>query len=364
MKKKQQQKNKKIASILIVISILLMIIALMITKPLPIRTIFYLISLAILTKAIKYKQKKFNQTIVLALILIVIYIVIDGIVVVTFKRIPIFSYNIVNTENARVYNSLGLRVWQCDKNDYKNVVVDPFYNKGYVCNADDIDPIPSNSFLNSVVENYDEYKNTYVKVVGKISKKNGQISIEMQPFNTTDITINGYVNFADNITLRILFNQNEPKLDDYDVYDEITVVGIVKNMEQDHGKYVIYMYDTKISSSKNLSNFNLTAVSSNQCNLSDILYTSDNNTIYSYCLEDIVIAFNKEDQYELANALSSNKITIEDLYRDKSNPETNEDDESVIYHYDNYSILICDSSKSNKIVIGNNKLKFKNIDCN
>lgn len=364
MKKKQIQKNKKISSILIGISIILMLVALCISKSTPIRTMIYLISLLVMTKGIKYKKKKIKESVLLILILMVIYIVIDGIVVLTFKRIPIFSYNIVTTEKSRVYNSLGLRVWQCDKNDYKNVIVDTFYNKGYVCDADDIDPIPSNSFLNSVVENYDEYKNTYVKVVGKISKKNGQIMIEMQPYNTTDITINGYVTFADNITLRILFNQNEQKLDDYDIYDEITVVGIIKNMEQDHGKYVIYMYDTKISSSKNLNNYSLTAVTSNKCSLSDALYTSDKNIIYSYCLEDIVISFGGENQYELATALSSNKITVEGLYNGAKTKEENEEDESVIYRFDNYSVLVCDTNKSNKIIIGNSNLKFKNVDCN
>ena len=76
----------------------------------------------------------------------------------------------------------------------------------------------------------------------------------MQPYTTTDITVNGYVTFADNITLRILFKQSEPLLDQYDVYDEITVVGIIKNMEQSHNKYVVYMYDTKISSNINIEN--------------------------------------------------------------------------------------------------------------
>lgn len=360
---KENKKNKKISKILIAISIILMIIALLIRKAIAIRTLIYFASLIVMCIGIKYKRKKILETLIIFLILFVVYVLIDGITTVTFKKIPILSYNIITTNNSRVYNSVGVRVWQCDKNDYKNVVVDPFYNKGYICSADDIDPIPSNSFLISVVENYDDYKNTYVKVVGKISKKNGQNFIEMQPYNTTDITVNGYVTFADNITLRILFNQPEPLLDSYDVYDEITVVGIIKNMEQNKNKYVIYMSDTKISSRLNLNNYSISTVKSNKCSLSDIIYSNDKNIVYTYCLDDIVVSFDQDNQHELASALSSNKITIHDLYANPNKIDNNEDDLSVIYRMDNYSVLVCDYTKSNKIVVGNSNMNFSNIKC-
>ncbi len=361
--KKQNAKNKKITKILITISVVLLLISLFITKAMAIRTIIYLSSLVTMLIAIKYKNKKLLETIGIFLVLFIIYVVIDGITVVTFKKIPIFSYNIITTEKTRVYHAIGVRVWQCDKEDYKNIIVDPFYNKGYICSVDDIDPIQSNSFLNSVIENYDEYKNTYVKIVGKISKKNGQNSIEMQPYTTTDITVNGYVTFADNITLRILFNQSEPLLDDYDVYDEITVVGIIKNMDENKGKYIIYMYDTKISSKLNLNTFKVSTVNSNNCKMSDVIYTSDKNVVYSYCLDDIVVSFDEENQYELATALSSNKVTVNDLYLNSNNKEENEENETIIYRFDNYSVLVCDYTLSNKIVIGNEKMKLEDVNC-
>ena len=359
---KEAKKNKKVSKNLIIISIILLIISLLIKKTMAVRTIIYLLSLVVLTVGIKYKRKKLKEAFTIFLVVFIAYIILDGIIVVTFKRIPIFSYNIITTGKTRVYNSLGIRVWQCDKDNYNDLVVDPFYNKGYICDVDDIDPIQSNSFLNSVIENYDEYKNTYVKITGKISKKNGQNSIEMQPYTTTDITVNGYVTFADNITLRILFKQSEPLLDSYDVYDEITVVGIIKNMEQDHNKYVIYMYDTKISSNKNLNNYKITTVNSSKCSLSDAIYSNEKNILYKYCLEDIIVSFDGDSQYELATALSSNKITIRDLYAGATE-ETNESDSTVIYRLDNYSILVCDYTKSNKIVIGNTNMKFKDINC-
>ncbi len=360
---KENKKNIKIPKILIAISIILMIIALLIKKVSALRTLIYLASLLIMGKAIKFKRKKLLESLGILFILFIVYILIDGITVVTFKKIPILSYNIITTKNTRVYHSVGIRVWQCDKDDYRNIVVDPFYNKGYICNADDIDPISSNSFLISVVENYDEYKNTYVKVTGKISRKNGQNSIEMQPYTNTDVTVNGQVTFADNITLKILFNKNEPLLDSYDVYDEITVVGIIKNMDQIKTKYVIYMYDTKISSNNDLNSYTISTVKSNKCSLSDIIYTNDKNVVYSYCLDDIVITFSNDNKYEISNALSSNKITLHDLYAIPNSIESNEDDNSAIYRMNNYSVLVCDPNKSNKVVIGNTKMKFSDIKC-
>ena len=69
------------------------------------------------------------------------------------------------------------------------------------------------------------------------NKKNGQNYIEMQPYETNSITVNGYVTFADNITLKIVFKDNTQELDYYDVYDEITIVGIIKNIEADKDRF-------------------------------------------------------------------------------------------------------------------------------
>ena len=83
----------------------------------------------------------------------------------------------------------------------------------------------------------------------------------------------------------------------------------------------------------------------------------------SYCLEDIVVSFKNDNRYDLATSLSSNKITVDDLLRDYNDMIENDGNDSVIYKYDNYSILVCDMSESNKVVIGNNKLTFDNVKC-
>ena len=57
--------------------------------------------------------------------------IIDSITVIIFTKVPIYSYNIVDSNKVRVYNAIGLRVWQCNKNYDDDLKVDLFYNNGY-----------------------------------------------------------------------------------------------------------------------------------------------------------------------------------------------------------------------------------------
>ena len=63
----------------------------------------------------------------------------------------------------------------------------------------------------------------------------------MQAYQETEDALNGYVTFSETITLSIMFDQNDSTLDVYDIYDEATVVGLIKNMESIDGKRTIYM---------------------------------------------------------------------------------------------------------------------------
>ena len=361
---KKEEKIINVSLIVVISSILLLTTSVFITKSTPIKPILWFVAIIILSLNLGIKNKfKKTSTLLFFLIFFIISIVTDGIIVYTFKRVPIFSYNIISTEKSRVYNSIGMRVWQCDKNNYKQLIVDPFYKNGYMCNAEDIVPIDSNSFLNAVVENYDEYRNKYVKIRGKISKKSGQNLIEMRPYTSTENSINGYINFADNITLRILFNKTEPLLDDYDVYDEITIVGIIKNIENNNSKYVIYMYDSKVVSTINLNEYAITITSSKKCLAEPILINSNEiNDIYTYCIEDAIVSY-PEHKYELPQALSSNKISIEDIYSNSDETEEDPETGNKIYRFADYSVYVCNPLQSKDIYITNQKVKFSDITC-
>lgn len=361
---KKEVKVINMSLIVLIISIILITTSIFISKSTPIRPILWFTAIIMLSLNLGIKNK-FKKTItaLLFLLFMVVSIVADGIIVYTFKKLPVFSYNIISTENSRVYHSIGMRVWQCDKKNYKDLIVDPFYKNGYMCSAEDITVIDSNSFLNAVVGNYDEYRNKYVKIRGKISKKSGQNLIEMKPYTSTDNSINGYINFADNITLRIIFNEAEELLDDYDVYDEITVVGIIKNIENNSSQYVIYMYDSKVVSTINLNEYAITITSSNKCLVEPtLIHSNELNDIYTYCIEDAIVSY-PDHKYELPQALSSNKISIEDIYSNSEEVEENPETGDKIYRFADYSVVVCNETQSKDIYISNQKVKFDDITC-
>ena len=351
---------------LLVVGILLALIAILIKKFTPIRLILMIIATFVVTISLTQKNKVFLKhpryilTIYLAILFISFFV--DTIAVYMLSRIPIYTISIISTEKTRVYNGIGYRVWQCNKDDYNNLIVDIFNNKGYYCDGEDIEEIDSNSFLNAVIENYDDYKNKFVKIRGKISSKTSRNSIEMRPYTENEITVNGYVNFADNIALVILFNEEEPKLDNYDVYDEVLVVGKIKNIESTSNGHVIYMSDAKIVSSESYSTYTITANREYRCTPQSPYIEMEGYNVYTYCLTpDINVSFNGKN-YELASALSSGKVTIEDIL---SKTSTVEEDEfgNKIYHYSNYNIIKCNPENSMDIILTSKDTKISDVVC-
>lgn len=362
---KRTEETKKLNIFMLLISIAIILISIILNEEGAIRPLLWTVSILLITINIVCTYKlRFTHTIICFAIIFFLSIVVDGIVVFTFKRIPVFAYNIISTEKTVVYNSIGLRVWQCDKNDLNKVKVDLFYNQGYQCDAEDIDVIDSNSFLNSIVENYSDYKNSYVKINGKISKKTGQNYIEMKPYEKTEVTLNGYVTFADNITLRIIFNELSSDLDNYDIYDEITIVGIIKNLEQESGNYIIYMYDSKVVSTINLNDYTIVANQSQKCNNEkNIIYSNEQTNIYTYCLEELIVTYPNDSKYELASVLSSKKISEKNLHEHALNQDQSTEDNSIIYRFDTYSLLVCDKEKSKDMIYGPTNLNFEDVVC-
>lgn len=358
---KQKEKNK-INFKYFMIGVIGALIAFILPKYNLVRLSLMIIAIILFTivfsKENKKPQASFMKKIILFCSFFLILVIIDAINVVTFKKIPIFSYNITNTKQTRVYNALGYRVWQCNKEDYKNLKVDPFYQKGYSCDSVDIEEMDSNSFLNSVIENYDLYKNSYLKINGKISKKNGQNYLEMQPYETNEITVNGYVTFADNITLKILFNNNDDALDKYDVYDDITVVGIIKNMETQDNHYIIYMYDAKVVSNITEETYEVSLTKDSECQEQSLLYQSDNYNIYTYCTKEVFVTSNSK-KYELPMALSSNKISL-DYLLDNYTSKDDDLEGNTLYKFTNYNVVKCGSKD---LIIGPTQMTFQDITC-
>ena len=364
MARRKQPKITTKEKIEIAVAIALLLIIYLFNRINIIRLLLWIIIIALVSiNIIKFVKFANKNKFFVVIIVFFLSIVIDGIITVTFKRIPVFTYNILTVDNVKVYTSPGLRVWQCEKNKNNNLIVQPFFEKGYLCNAENVSTIDSNSFLNSIVENYSEYKNTYVKVKGPISKKNGQNTVEMRPYEQSDVTVNGYVEFFDTITLRVVFEENNTELDNYDVYDEIIVLGQIKNLEQEDGKYVVYMAGAKILSTINLNEYTISVNLKDNCsNNIESLVVTNTHDIYNYCINDINIIY-PDKKYELADALSSNKIDIEELYNGAFDNKKSESDNTMLYIMGNYNIIICDESKSRDVIIGSPDLSLDKVTC-
>ena len=68
--------------------------------------------------------------------------------------------------------------------------------------------------------------------------------------------------------------------------------------------------------------------------------------------------------FEINNSLiSSNKISIDDIYNGSEETEKSETDESIIYRFEEYSVLVCDQELSKDIYIGKKNMKFTDVTC-
>jgi energy-coupling factor transporter transmembrane protein EcfT len=154
---KRKNAKKKITDYKpLIIALIIIILIYLINRLLFLRPIMWLVAVIFISIYLKQFIKMSKKGLVLSIIcLFFLSIVVDGIIVTLFKRIPAYTYSVISSDKVNIYYSPGLRIWQCDKNSYKDLIVDQFYNKGYACDVNDIVTIDVNSFLSSVIENYD-----------------------------------------------------------------------------------------------------------------------------------------------------------------------------------------------------------------
>lgn len=353
----------------IIISIIILAVALLAPINNIIRLILTIISLIILSvRQHKLLGKNQKYLPLYSLAYLIAIILLDSICVVMLNKIPIYAINIINDNNMRVYNALGYQVWQCDKKSNDNLIIKPFYNKGYLCSIEEIENVGINELITSLNNNYEDYRNTYVKVTGKISKKEGQNYIEMKSYQEDEDNLNGYVTFSDTIKLAILFENNEDKLDVYDMYDEITVVGKIKNMETTNDTRTIYMTEAELVSKLKLDEYTVKVNSIPKRNIKDektLIHQTKDNDIYIYGIKDFVVTFD-DVEYELPAVLSSNKLDIKKLIKDANNTVTDLKDpnnKTTLYKLEDYNIVVCDPSNSKDIIFTSPKLTLDDITC-
>lgn len=355
-------KDKKTKILLLTIGILLIIISVIITRLKYFRIVINILGIILILIFTIYKDTSKCKLLPLFIFLFLIgSMLIDSIVAISFNRLPIFSYSSSVYGKSKTYNAIGYRVWDCEGKELK---IDRMYKMGYYCDVSKMEAMEVNSFLNQVVDNFDDYKNNYIKINGKISKKEGLNYIEMQSYQSNSITLNGYVTFSDNITLRVVFNSANKELSNYDVYDNITVVGKIWYLKEENGKYTIYMEDSKITSHESRDEYEIILSKTNDCNGDKkLLYAGADYNLYSYCLDSVIVKYDENSIYEISSVLSSGKIKVDDLIKDSKNEEINKEDNSILYTFDNYNIIKCSEYSGSDVIIGDTNLTLYDIHC-
>lgn len=355
------EENSNLKWILIFVGIFLLLISMVINYVTYFRIVLNIIGVITLVVATVLKTKMKPKFVILYFFLyLIIAILLDTVVVINFNRLPVYSYNIVTSKESRVLNALGYRVWNCKG---KALKVDRFYKLGYYCDANEMEATDINAFLSESSPNFDDYKNNYLKITGKISSKDGTSFIEMQPYHSNEVTINGYVNFSNNITLRAIFNSSEESLTNYEVFDSITIVGKIWYKKEENNKIVIYMDDSKIVEEDNNDDYDLIVSKAATCDdKRTLLYSGADYNLYSDCLNNVIVKYDESNIYELSSLLSSGKLKITDILEKANEERTQENDDTKLYLYDDFNIIKCSESTGNDVIIGE-KIDFSNAYC-
>ena len=118
-RRKTNPKFTKRDFFLIIFSLVLLLIIYLINRLNVFRLLLLLIVVLISTGiTIKFARKAKNHKALTFVFVLLLSVILDAIITVTFKRISVFTYNVLTIDNVKVYTSPGLRVWQCEKNKY------------------------------------------------------------------------------------------------------------------------------------------------------------------------------------------------------------------------------------------------------
>ena len=345
--------TKRFISMLI--GVLLLAVALLMSKFNLIRAILCILSIIVLAYANQLERHNKKLFIPLFVIIFTFFVIaLDYLVVASFKKSPIFSYNIVTTKYGTVYNAIGYRVWSCKNNDFK---VDPLYKLGYYCEKESMTSENINNVLSTIVENFDNYKDSYVKIIGRVSKILDDKSFYMQMFRED----NNIIKFDETTKLYVEFNYKNNDVAGLANNSIITVVGKIDRKEGNN----IYMIDSTFTREAISSGDVLFGAETNiYCEYDKQLWfqTSD-NIFYKSCIEDVNLKIN-DNIYNLQNAILNNLITLSEIEDEALGYQTQSKDNSRMYNFKDFKMLVCDPNVSKDIIVGRSEMDFSDGYCN
>lgn len=318
--------------ILLTISFLLVLIPFIINVFSIIRMVSLLLGIILFTYTLNI-NKKFN--ILMCLYVPILFFVLTYTIDYTFacvlERNPIYAISNKSNDNVIVYNSILYRVFNCNE----KLSFDNNYQKNYMCKTSLINSIDINEVLSDADKFYKDHKHDFVKITGKVSKINGNSSIELNSYTVdSNNTLNGYVIFDKENKLNIKIN-NKMDVSHYKIYDYITVVGEVSSYELD----TTTLKNVVIEDNDIYTDYTLSVIEPEKCG--DVKEYTEG--YFTYCLSNIYVDYGI-DKYELSYTLKDKKITFDNLK--KNYEELKENDSADLYLLNKFNILVCDDSKT------------------
>lgn len=309
------------------------------------RIISILFGVLLITLSLCLKKKKnIFMKILIPLFLLAICYGTDTLLFYSFKRVPVFSYQIKSSKTMKTYNSFFYRVYDCNK----KLVVDYGYQKNFMCESNTLDSININTFLQDPKESFKKYHTKFVKIKGKISKITGNESLELSSYSETSDILNGYVNF--NLNNTVIVNTNED-LSMYHIYDYIEVIGLVDKISDN----TITLKDTLLIPSILYKEYSYEVIN-NEDGLSDL---NKEKNYYYYNISSVNVVYDDKNIYELSYLFLDEKLKYEDIIFKKTY-DILKDDEDIevakVYDLEKFNILECNNGKTYFV---NNKTKLK-----
>lgn len=340
--------------VLYIIGILLVIIGLVLNTFSFWRICLLLLGIILITINLTLNYpKRIMLLISMPLILLLFTYTIDTILVTNLKRIPVYSYRIKSSEKVRTYNSFLYRVIDCDN----NLIVDYGYKLSYSCSNDALDVHEINAFLSEALESYKSYHHKYIKLNGKVSKISGANILELSSYVEDDDSLNGYVTFNTEYTIRIKTNSDLTK---YRIFDEVEVIGLVNNITKDK-TITIELIDAIVLPSTIYDDYSIEILESNNQEL--VSYVEKNN-IYLLGLQNIFVHYDDKHIYELNYLIADERIVLDDILKNKEYKELKDQDDVVqatVYELDKFKIMKCQNAKT---IFSSLKTKLKIDYCN
>ena len=319
------------------------------------RAILALLSIILIVYSMQLERTNKKLFITLFTIVLTFFVIgIDYLNVCIFKKTPIITTSIITNNHGSVYNSIGYRVWKCNDNDVK---VDPLYKIGYYCEVDYMSAESINNVLPTIVSNFDHYKNNYVKIIGRVNSVDSDSMFSMRTYKEID----NVINYSDEYLLEVNFNYATSKISELHENDIVTVTGRVENKYGNKVTLVDAKFKDEITSQGDVY-FN--AESNIYCEYDkELWFQTEDNLYYRSCINDVNITINNR-QYNLLNAISTGVITLQQIENESLGYESQNKDNSIMYKYKDFNILVCDPSNSRDVIVGRTTMSFTDGYCN